>query len=120
MQSLKFKEPDMQKHICTLVGRAAKMSGKDKNWQRTQTLYWLGQEYDRSSDEYQLLLDRAYEAMFTQNSKAAKALLATGNATLTHSIGRKNKRETVLTKQEFCSRLTRIRSQLRADTILEY
>ena len=31
LQSLKFKSTDMQKYVCTLVGKAAKFKGKDKN-----------------------------------------------------------------------------------------
>lgn len=113
LQSLKFKNPDMQEHICTLVGAKAKKSGANKNWQRDQTLYWRGQSIKRDSQEYQDLLDRAYLAMFSQNTKAQKALLATGDANLTHSVGRRKINETVLTAQEFCSRLMEIRSYLK-------
>jgi predicted NAD-dependent protein-ADP-ribosyltransferase YbiA (DUF1768 family) len=113
LQALKFKNPEMQKHICSLVGFAAKRAGSKKNWQRDQTLYWKGVPIKRDSDEYQCLLDAAYSAMFSQNEKAAKALLATGDATLTHSIGRSNKNETVLTAQEFCSRLMIMRGLIR-------
>lgn len=30
LQSLKFKSPEMQEHVCTLVGKAAKFKGKKK------------------------------------------------------------------------------------------
>jgi predicted NAD-dependent protein-ADP-ribosyltransferase YbiA (DUF1768 family) len=109
LQSLKFKNEDMQVHICTLVGFNAKKSGSNKNWQSKQILYWKGTEIKRDSQEYQNLLDRAYEAVFTQNKSARAALLATNDATLTHSIGRRKMSETVLTAREFCSRLMRIR-----------
>lgn len=111
LQSLKFKEPDMQIEVCKLIGKAAKFKGKKKKWWRTQTLYWQGQEFKRNSQEYQDLLDRAFDAL-AQNTGFQKALLATGKATLTHSIGKSKKQETVLTKQEFCSRLTKIRDRL--------
>lgn len=111
LQSLKFSNPEMQKQVCTLVGKAAKFKGKKKKWYRTQTLYWQGKEYKRDSEEYQLLLDRAYNEL-AKNEGFKKALLATGNSTLTHSIGKKKKNETVLTIQEFVSRLTTIRSRL--------
>jgi predicted NAD-dependent protein-ADP-ribosyltransferase YbiA (DUF1768 family) len=111
LQSLKFKEPDMQVEVCKLVGKAAKFKGKKKKWWRTQTLYWQGQEFKRDSQEYQDLLDRAFNAL-AQNTGFQKALLATGKATLTHSIGKSKEQETVLTKQEFCSRLTKIRDNL--------
>lgn len=111
LQSLKFKEPDMQIEVCKLVGKAAKFKGKKKKWWRTQTLYWKGVEYKRDSKEYQELLDRAFDAL-AENTSFQKALLATNNATLTHSIGKSKMQETVLTKQEFCSRLMKIREKL--------
>ena len=111
LQSLKFSNPDMQKEVCKLVGKAAKFKGKKKKWYRTQTLYWWGKEIARDSDEYQELLDRAFNAL-SKNDGFCRALLATGNATLTHSIGKNKINETVLTRQEFCSRLTKIRYNL--------
>ena len=30
LQSLKFQDPEMQKHVCTLVGKKAKFKGKKK------------------------------------------------------------------------------------------
>ena len=112
LQSLKFKNPDMQRAVCKLVGRAAKFRGKKKRWQRTQTLYWQGQEIPRKSQEYQDLLDRAYNAL-ARNNGFRKALLATGNAILGHSIGKRKQNETVLTVAEFVGRLNRIRERLR-------
>lgn len=111
LQSLKFSNPDMQIEVCKLVGKAAKFKGKKKKWYRTQTLYWRGTEIKRDSDEYQQLLDRAFDAL-GQNEGFQKALLATGNATLTHSIGKRKINETVLTVQEFVSRLYRLRNEL--------
>ena len=119
LQSLKFKDADMQEHICTLVGAKAKRSGAKKNWQREQTLWWRGTPIKRDSDDYQELLDRVYEAMFTQNKKARAALLASRDANLTHSIGRSKISETVLTKTEFCRRLMKIRSRIRHEQAFE-
>lgn len=114
LQSLKFQDPEMQKHVCTLVGKKAKFKGKKKKWWKTQTLYWQGQPIPRDSKEYQDLLDRAFDAL-SENKSFRKALLATHNATLTHSIGKSRPSETVLTKNEFTSRLTRIRARLKAE-----
>lgn len=111
LQSLKFKDVDMQKAVCLLVGKAAKFKGKKKKWYRTQTLYWNGVEYKRDSEEYQQLLDKAFDAL-SENSGFQKALLATGTSTLTNSIGKNKQSETVLTRSEFCSRLTQIRERL--------
>lgn len=111
LQSLKFKEPDMQKEVCKLVGRAAKFKGRNKKWFLTQKLYWQGVEYDRKSQEYQDLLDRAYDAL-AENTSFQKALLASGKSVLTHKIGKSKQNETVLTRKEFISRLNKIRDRL--------
>ena len=116
LQSLKFSNPEMQKEVCKLVGKAAKFKGKKKKWWRTQTLWWQGVESLRDSQEYQDLLDRAFDAL-AQNSGFRAALLATGNSVLTHSIGKTKITETVLTRQEFCSRLTKIREELRKENV---
>lgn len=112
LQSLKFKNPEMQKFVCSLVGKGAKDKGRGKNWHQSQTLYWQGRPIKRSSREYQELLDRAYSAL-GQNEGFRKALLATGSASLHHSLGRKNPHETILTVREFTSRLTKLRDELR-------
>lgn len=109
LQSLKFKNPEMQKYVCTLVGRAAKFKGKDKKWYKEQTLYWQGQEFKRDSKEYQILLNRAYNALYQQNEGFRKALEASKPGILTHSIGKTNENETVLTQSEFCGRLMKLR-----------
>lgn len=119
LQSLKFSSQEMQREICKLVGFAAKKSGSKKNWQRAQTLHWQGETIPRKSPRYQELLDDVYKALFDQNAKARKALLASGHAHLTHSIGRTNKTETVLTVQEFCSRLMDNRRRYQHDALLE-
>ena len=37
LQSLKFKDEEIQKYVCTLVGKAAKFKGKKKKWYNSQT-----------------------------------------------------------------------------------
>lgn len=120
LQSFKFKDPKMQEHCCTLTGLKAKRFGSKKNWQRTQTLWWQGEAIKRDSNEYQELLDEAFESLYTTNEKSKKTLLSTGDSKLTHNIGRAKKSETVLTKQEFCSRLTKIRKRLQSEKFVEY
>lgn len=111
LQSLKFKNPEMQKHVCTLVGKAAKFKGKKKKWFKTQTLWWNGVEIDRHSEEFQNLLDRAFNSL-SENLSFQKALVASGDAKLTHSLGKNDSTKTVLTSNEFCSRLMKIRNRL--------
>lgn len=109
LQSLKFKNPDMQIHVCTLIGKAAKFKGKPKKWWKTQALYWMGVKIDRHSDAYQILIDRAYTAMYAQSDSFRRALSATCGATLTHSIGKNDTNRTILTEREFISRLNSLR-----------
>lgn len=108
LQAFKFSNVEMQKEVCTLIGITAKMRGKHKNWYERQILHWAGREYKRDSQEYQDLLDRAYLALAT-NDGFRRALIASGDAVFTHSMGKRKKNETVLTIQEFCSRLTWLR-----------
>lgn len=119
LQGLKFKSLEMQLEIFKKVGIGAKRAGKGKNWQRTQTLWFQGDPIKRASQDYQDILDEAYNAMFDQNAKARKALMATQNAVLKHSIGWHKANETVLTRSEFCGRLTKIRERIRAEEFVE-
>jgi len=113
LQAFKFDKPHIQEEVCKLVGKAAKFRGKKRNkaWKGKQTLWWKGQAFDRHGSAYQALLDDAYDAL-AANTGFQKALLATGDAVLTHSMGRNNASETCLTTREFVSRLTRIRTEL--------
>lgn len=113
LQSLKEPNPVIQKEICQLVGKEAKNWNIEHttDWQKDQILWWQGKKIDRHSDVYQNIIDRAYEALF-QNDNFRKALLATGQEELTHSIGEVDPRKTILTKQEFCSRLIFLRKRL--------
>src|SRR5437868_5149231 len=88
LQGLKFEDPEQQKQVMALVGKAAKFKGKKKRWWLEQTLFWQGRELQRDSAELQSLLDEAFLALFTQNETARQILLATGDSVLTHSMGK--------------------------------
>lgn len=109
LQSLKFKNPEIQKEVCKLVGLKAKFKGKKVKWFQTQKLYWLDKEIQRSSKEYQELLDKAFNSMYEQCEKFRRALAASNGAVFKHSMGKTNESETILTIREFCSRLTKLR-----------
>lgn len=113
LQSFKFDKWRSQKRVCKLVGIEAKRRGgkRDGAWKAVQKLWWRRRPYDRHGPEYQELLDRAFAALSNNNS-FCRALLATGYVALTHSIGSADPSETVLTEQEFCSRLAEIRTRL--------
>jgi hypothetical protein len=113
LQSFKFEKFHIQVEVCKLVGYAAKKRGRPKNqsWQRAQKLWWDGQSFPRDSSAYQSLLTEAFDEL-SKNSSFAKALIATGNSTLTHSIGHSDVSKTVLTEREFCRQLHRLRWNL--------
>ena len=111
LQSLKFKNPEMQKEVCKLTGKTAKFKGGKKKWWKTQTLYWMDVEYKRDSQEYQELLTRAYDALF-ENEGFRNALEAAKNTVLTHSLGKRDIHKTVLTEREFLSQLNRLKQKL--------
>ena len=71
LQSLKFRNTKKQKQVCLLAGKEAKNSTRHTidqfRWRITHNLYWQGERIKRFSDEYQKLLDRAYEEL-SQNS----------------------------------------------------
>ena len=112
LQSLKYENPDMQKHVASLVGRKAKFKGQKKKWYVKQILYWQGTAYKRDSPEYTKLIERAFDA-YAQNTKVQKILLSTNDAVFEHTMGKKKKNFTVLTRNEFVSNLTRIRKNIR-------
>ena len=115
LQSLKFKSKTKQKQVCLLSGAEAKNSTRHTfaqlRWRITHNLYWQGRKISRFSDEYQNLLDRAYEEL-SKNKEFLKALRGIEQSDLVHSIGKEDTRKTVLTKYELISRLTQIRNQM--------
>jgi hypothetical protein len=113
LQSLKFKNPEMQVHICTLIGLGAKKAGRGKNWYTSQTLWWRGQPIHRDSQGYQELIAKAYDCMYNQSGSFRNALKTAGKGTrFTHSIGKSKENETVLTEREFCSQLHRLQKRM--------
>ncbi len=114
LQSLLVEDASLQEEVCQLVGLPAKQWGTQRLQVlgSTKRLWWRGREYDRYAGEYQELLDRAYAAL-AENTGFRVVLLSTGDEPLTHSIGRSEGcAETILTEEEFCSRLMRLRTSL--------
>lgn len=110
LQSLKRKELDKQRQICSMKGgNARKMSVT--SWQTDQIVWWKGQAIDRQSEEYQKLIRRAYQAMFEQSERFRAALMQTRSITLVHTSGEPSSYKTILTPSEFCGILTDLRDR---------
>ena len=113
LQAAKKRNWETQKEICKRSGMFAKQSC-GTSWRKKQTLWWNGKPMRRDSREYQEFLDELFAACYLHNDAAKRALLASGDATLAHSIGKRKIQDTVLTQQEFISRLTKLRVLLQA------
>lgn len=119
LQSLKQKDKDKQRQICSMKGGNARKHSVT-SWQTDQIVWWKGQAIDRQSEEYQKLLRRAYQAMFDQSERFRSALMQTRGITLIHSSGEENPYKTILSKNEFCQILTDMRESYdRRDKHLE-
>jgi len=116
IQALKFPDPEMQKHVCSLVGRAAKFKGKKaaKRVRRTGCVWWQGREMAFRSQEHMDLIERGLRTKYAQNDASRRALLSTRDATLTHETGHRESRHTSLPAREFIRMLNRIRSELQS------
>lgn len=113
IQALKRSSLGIQKHGCSLVGlRAKRWGGGIKWWKRppSEQLWWRGKSFEAHSDEHLELVMRALRAKFTQHDGSRRALLATLDAPLTHSIGRNER--TSLKAKDFCRMLMTIRREL--------
>lgn len=108
LQSLKQKDKDKQRQICSMKGKNAKKM-TSTGWQTDQIVWWKGVAIDRQSEEYGQLVRRAYQAMFEQNERFRTALMSTRGQKLFHSRGESNPFKTILTESELCTILTELR-----------
>lgn len=106
LQGIKFKNVNKQAKVFKMTGKDAKRAGKHHNfWKITGNLYYKGVRLKRNSEDYQLILDNLYYTLYEQNSEFRQALVETGLMSLEHSIGKTSKHKTILTKEEYLTRL---------------
>lgn len=112
LHAFKFRDLLKQAEMCKQHGYEAKLLGASGDgWRSTQTLHWMGKTYDRNSECYQQLITRAYMALI-HNIDFQRALLATVGHTLTHRLGSDDPEKTVITENEFITRLVAMRRGL--------
>lgn len=112
IRSLVEKDSNVQREICLYSGLPA-YALKDilRDWRIDQTLYWNNVAYKRESLEYDALIAKAYDRLFDRNALFKKNLLSTGDKALAHSIGINNKKESLLTKDDYIMHLYRLRKK---------
>lgn len=111
LQGLREPNPDKQLEIFKMHGIQAKRTGRGIPI-KDQTLYYRGEPFNRHSEKYQSLLNQAYFLMCGQNFLFRKALMHTEGHGLTHVIGKTDPFDTILTNDEFISRLYSLRKLL--------
>ena len=112
-QGIKFKDVDMQNLVLNYSGLDSNnvkiCSGYD--WKETGLIYWQGKAIDRFSKEYDNLIDELYISAI-QNPLYRNALK---NCTkdIIHTMGTKEKEETVFTRYEFEKQLNCLKDFLK-------
>lgn len=110
LQALKYRSPERQAAVCALAGLDAKNAGAKKRlWKIRKRVWWQGKEYGLFSDDLQILIDRAYRALYDQSEGFRRALEDTEGAALSHTIGRHDMRKTILTEYHFVRRIEWLR-----------
>lgn len=115
LQSLRVKDPVLQKYICEnysgLIAWRLKHSLHD--WREDGFVYWNGKAIKRESDEYTALITTAYDRLFEGNPVFRELVLPTFKGKiLIHSIGGASKSQTLLTEPEFLYQLNRLIAKL--------
>ncbi|RAQ30050.1 hypothetical protein DPQ25_00640 [Hydrogeniiclostridium mannosilyticum] len=112
LQSLKTSNQEEQIHICSLAGKEAKKAGLAVAGFDGKHLYWQGETIDRFSEQYHVLVRRAYHARFEQDNLFRKALMEAKNKQLLHTIGNNDPKVTILTVDEFIGFLQELQEKL--------
>lgn len=108
LQSLKQRDKEKQRQICSMKGRNAKKQSS-RGWQTDQIVWWKGNTIDRQSKDFYDFVCAAYMAMFEQNERFRTALMSTRGKMLYHSRGESNPYKTILTEKELCQILMSMR-----------
>ena len=111
-QGIKFKDIDMQNLVFaydSLNSNYVKVCS-NYDWKETGILYWQGEEIDRYSEEYDDLIDEMYISAI--QNPLYRNLLKTCDREIIHTIGGKEKSDTVFTRYEFEKQLNCIKDFL--------
>lgn len=115
IQSLKCSDVRDQQEFCSLAGQDAWSKGSKLSEQvfYSAKVWWRGEPYNLHSSEHFALVKRGLYAKYTQSALARNALIASGNATLTHDYGQTSGKKQSLPVDVFCQIVTEIRSEVR-------
>lgn len=100
-QGIKFKDINMQNYILRYSGLDANniKVASDFDWKKAGIVYWQGRAIVRSSKEYDDLVDELYISAI--QNPLYRNVLKNCEKDIIHSIGEKEKSDTVFTRYEF-------------------
>lgn len=114
-QGIKFEDIDMQNLVLkysALNSNYVKVcSGYD--WKKTGIVYWQGKEIDRYSQEYDDLIDELYISAI--QNPLYRNILKTTDKEIIHTMGGKEKQDTVFTRYEFERQLNCLKDFLKKE-----
>jgi len=114
-QGIKFKDIKMQNLVLkysALNSNYVKVcSGYD--WKETGIVYWQGKEIDRYSQEYDDLIDELYISAI--QNPLYRNILKTIDKEVIHTMGEKEKQDTVFTRYEFEKQLNCLKDFLKKE-----
>lgn len=116
-QGIKFEDKKMQDIVfnySALNSNYIKVcSGYD--WKKTGIVYWQSKPIDRYSEEYDDLIDELYISAI--QNPIYRNLLKTTDRQILHTMGGKEKNETVFTRYEFEKQLNCLKDFLKKERI---
>ncbi len=115
LQSLRVKDPKLQKYICENYSgpMVQKLKVCLNDWREDSYLYWNGIAIKRESLTYHELITTAYDCLFEGNPIFRECVLPKFKGVhLIHSIGKDYESETILTECEFRYQLNRLIQRL--------
>lgn len=114
-QGIKFKDIEMQNLVFSyhsLNSNYVKVcSGYD--WKKTGIIYWQGEEIDRYSEKYDDLIDELYISAI--QNPLYRNILKTCDKEIIHTMGGKEKEDTVFTRYEFEKQLNCLKDFLKKE-----
>ncbi len=113
LQSLKTNNTNEKVKIWGMHGVGCWKYGQQfNNWKDNQILYWDEKPIHRHSEEYDLLIQKAYDSLL-ENEEFYENLRKSIGYKLTHSMGKTDKSDSLLTKYEYIDNMNRIRDKIK-------
>lgn len=106
IQSLRVKDPVLQKDVCAKSGAFAySIREMLPDWRKDKIVYWKGTAVNRLDDSYFELMKSAYTCLYNSSAIFRCSLAQASQLIIVHSIGCDVISETLLTPSEYIALL---------------